>query len=132
MIQRRYQRVLFGCILLFAFAYFLPSFSPSFVSDSGVSDAGRLPSETNDESKSKEGWRPEEKELVVASLKGDDTSWLDDFFASWKKNIYIVNDPSAPLTVTKNKGREAMPFLTYETNFFNNLHSALLLCLNSQ
>ncbi|KAF2729848.1 hypothetical protein EJ04DRAFT_537609 [Polyplosphaeria fusca] len=46
-------------------------------------------------------------------MKGDDTSWLDQHFASWKKNIYTVNDPSAPLTVPKNKGREAMPFLTY-------------------
>lgn len=56
----------------------------------------------------------EEKELVVASMNGDDTSWLDEFFDDWKKNVYIVNNASAPLTVPKNKGREAMPFLTYE------------------
>jgi hypothetical protein len=57
----------------------------------------------------------EEKELVVASIGGDDISWLDDFFSDWKKNIYVVNNASAPLTVPKNKGREAMPFLTYST-----------------
>jgi hypothetical protein len=56
---------------------------------------------------------PEEKELVVASLAGDDTSWLHEFFGAWRKNIYVVNDPAAPLTVAVNKGREAMPFLTY-------------------
>lgn len=56
--------------------------------------------------------KPEKKELVVASMAGDDTSWLDEFFADWKKNIYVVNNSSAPLTVLKNKGREAMPFLT--------------------
>jgi hypothetical protein len=54
-----------------------------------------------------------EKELVVASLVGDDTSWLDEFFSDWKTNIYVVNDPSASLTVPKNKGREAMAYLTY-------------------
>lgn len=55
---------------------------------------------------------PEEKELVVASLAGDDVVWLDEQFAAWKKNVYVVNNASAPLTVPKNKGREAMPFLT--------------------
>lgn len=55
---------------------------------------------------------PAEKELVVASLAGDDTAWLHEFFDSWRKNIYVVNDREAPLTVAVNKGREAMPFLT--------------------
>ena len=54
-----------------------------------------------------------EKELVVASLVGDDISWLDELFSDWKTNIYVVNDPNAPLTVPKNKGREAMAYLTY-------------------
>jgi hypothetical protein len=57
--------------------------------------------------------QPAEKELVVASLAGDDTSWLDEFFDGWRKNVYVVNDAAAPLTVAVNKGREAMPFLTY-------------------
>lgn len=52
-------------------------------------------------------------ELVVASLVGDDTSWLDEPFSDWKTNIYVVNDPNAFLTVPKNKGREAMVYLTY-------------------
>ena len=54
-----------------------------------------------------------DKELVVASLVGDDTSWLDEPFSDWKTNIYVVNDPNASLTVPKNKGREAMVYLTY-------------------
>jgi hypothetical protein len=59
------------------------------------------------------GFVPEEKELVVASMHWDDVSWLDEFFGDWKKNVYVVNNASAELTVPKNKGREAMPFLTY-------------------
>jgi hypothetical protein len=62
--------------------------------------------------------QPAEKELVVASLAGDDTSWLEEFFDGWRKNIYVVNDPAAPLTVVVNKGREAMPFLTYVMTSF--------------
>jgi len=51
-------------------------------------------------------------ELVVASLKGDDTSWLPEYLPQWKANVYIVNDQSANLTVPKNKGREGMVYLT--------------------
>ncbi|KAF2875714.1 hypothetical protein BDV95DRAFT_626180 [Massariosphaeria phaeospora] len=63
----------------------------------------------------------EEKELVVASLVGDDTSWLDEHLDTWTKNIYIVNNGSAPLTVPVNKGREAMPFLTYLIDRYDTL-----------
>lgn len=55
-----------------------------------------------------------EKELVVASLKGDDVSWLYDNITEWTKNIYVVDDPSAKLTVPINKGRESMVYLTYD------------------
>ena len=52
-------------------------------------------------------------ELVVASLKGDDTSWLHEHFPDWKANIYIVDDQKAEMTVPTNKGREAMVYLTW-------------------
>lgn len=56
---------------------------------------------------------PEKKELVVASMAKDDVRWLEEFFGDWKRNVYVVDDESASLTVPRNKGREAMPFLTY-------------------
>lgn len=52
------------------------------------------------------------KEMVVASMKSDDTSWLRDYFPDWSLSIYVVDDKSAPLTVMKNKGRESMVYLT--------------------
>lgn len=55
---------------------------------------------------------PEDVEMVVASMKKENVTWLDDFLLDWKKNIYVVDDPTAPLTVDVNKGREAMVFLT--------------------
>ena len=51
------------------------------------------------------------KHLVVASLRNENTSWLFENFPEWHKSIYVVDDPTAPLTVMRNKGREAMVYL---------------------
>lgn len=53
------------------------------------------------------------KEMVVASMKSDDTSWLTEYFPDWSRSIYVVDDKKAPLTVPYNKGRESMVYLTY-------------------
>jgi hypothetical protein len=50
--------------------------------------------------------------VVVAAQTSENTTWLDMYFPNWEKNIYRVDDPSAPLTVPKNKGRESMVYLT--------------------
>lgn len=51
--------------------------------------------------------------VVVASRAGEDTTWLDDYFPEWEKNIYRVDNEYAKLTVPKNKGRESMVYLTW-------------------
>jgi len=51
--------------------------------------------------------------VVVASQASENATWLEEYFPSWEKNIYRVDDPEAPLTVPKNKGRESMVYLTY-------------------
>ncbi|KAI1077759.1 hypothetical protein F5B20DRAFT_572000 [Whalleya microplaca] len=51
--------------------------------------------------------------MVVASTKKEDTSWLHKYVPHWRKNIYVVDKPHAPLTVPQNKGNEAMVYLTY-------------------
>ncbi|KAJ5222139.1 uncharacterized protein N7469_011026 [Penicillium citrinum] len=66
------------------------------------------------------------KEMIVASMKKDDTSWLPDYFPDWSQSIYVVDDKSAPLTVTKNKGRESMVYLTYIIDHYENLPDAML------
>ena len=35
--------------------------------------------------------------------------------------LYVTDNPSAPLTVPKNKGREAMVYLTHIINHYSNL-----------
>lgn len=53
------------------------------------------------------------KHLVVATLKGDDTSWIQKRLKpEWGTSIYVANDRRAKLTVPINKGREAMIYLT--------------------
>ena len=95
-------------LLLSCFASFLLYFFYLYNHKSEVRNLG-----FDHESKETDQIITPEKELVVASLVGDDISWLDEPFSDWKTNIYVVNDPNASLTVPKNKGREAMVYLTY-------------------
>lgn len=61
------------------------------------------------------------KTLVVARLKKADTSWIDKELPDVPTAIYVVDDPSAELTVPKNKGHEAMVYLTYIIDHYDNL-----------
>ncbi|KAI0521710.1 hypothetical protein F5B22DRAFT_595940 [Xylaria bambusicola] len=65
-------------------------------------------------------------ELVVASVKAEDTTWFHTYLPSWHKNIYVADDPLAPLTVPRNKGREAMVYLTYIIDRYDTLPHATL------
>ena len=52
------------------------------------------------------------KTFVVASMARDDSKWLDTHFSDWDIKRYIVDDHASLFTVPKNKGREAMVYLT--------------------
>lgn len=52
------------------------------------------------------------KAMIIASMKKDDTSWYAQYFPDWERNIYVVDDPEANLTVALNKGREGNVYLT--------------------
>ena len=54
----------------------------------------------------------EQKRLVVASEKADDTTWLQRRLSDWPVSRYIVDDNEANLTVPIKKGRESMVYLT--------------------
>ena len=71
-------------------------------------------------------WRPQEptsqepakstiapKHLVVASVHGEDVSWIHRRLPDWSASVYVADDPTADLTVPENKGHEAMVYLTY-------------------
>ncbi|KAI1332457.1 hypothetical protein F5Y16DRAFT_420518 [Xylariaceae sp. FL0255] len=66
--------------------------------------------------------KPRELDLVVASLSREDVAWVDKFLPqAWTKKIYVIDDVEALLTVPKNKGREAMVYLTYIINHYDDL-----------
>ena len=51
--------------------------------------------------------------LAIARLKKEDVSWIDEEDVDVERYIYVVDDPTAPLKPPKNKGHEAMVYLTY-------------------
>jgi hypothetical protein len=67
-----------------------------------------------------------QKDLIVASMIGDNTTWLYDSLPDWHKSIYIVDDKYADLTVSTNKGRESMVYLTYIIDNYDHLPDYML------
>jgi len=55
---------------------------------------------------------PPYKAIIAASLSQDDTTWFQDLLPDWQANVYVVDDPTANLTVPRNKGRESSVYLT--------------------
>lgn len=51
--------------------------------------------------------------MIIASRTGDDTAWLNEHFPDWQVKVYIMDDPTSSLNVSKNKGHEAAAYLTY-------------------
>jgi hypothetical protein len=64
------------------------------------------------------------KNLIIASIKKEDTAWLDETFPPGSHvNVskYVADDPSAPLHPLKNKGHEVMVYLTHIIDFYDSL-----------
>ncbi|OAX83758.1 hypothetical protein ACJ72_01873 [Emergomyces africanus] len=50
---------------------------------------------------------------VVAGLRSSNTKWLRKAFPQWDMHIYLADDETSQPRIPKNKGREAMIYLTY-------------------
>lgn len=62
--------------------------------------------------------------LVVARTQKDDVSWIEKELGSLPSlniAVYTVDDPSSQYHVPKNKGNEAMVYLTYLIDNYDNL-----------
>ncbi|KAI4869223.1 hypothetical protein F4820DRAFT_45227 [Hypoxylon rubiginosum] len=72
--------------------------------------------------------RHEKTEIVVASTTQEDPSWVHRFFAHWNPQVYVADNRSATtlLAVPRNKGREAMAYLTYIVDRYDDLPDAVL------
>ncbi|KAI4936661.1 hypothetical protein J4E86_011278 [Alternaria arbusti] len=67
-----------------------------------------------------------DKALVIASMKHENTSWFYDELPEWRKYVYVVNDPTAELTVPLNKGRESMVYLSFIIDNYHKLPGNIL------
>jgi hypothetical protein len=62
------------------------------------------------------------KALIIASTTASNLTWLPSPKNSpWTQHIYVVDDPSASLTVPVNKGNEAMVYLTFIIDHYHDL-----------
>lgn len=73
--------------------------------------------------------QPISKSLVIASTTQDDTAWLDQIPSSlnWTLYHYRIDDPlSSELSVPSPKGNEAMVYLTYIIDHYDDLPDVIL------
>lgn len=64
--------------------------------------------------------------VVVGKMKHEDTEWVIEDLYDWQHAIYIVDDPTAPLTVPKNKGHEGNVYLQYILDNYHALPSTIV------
>lgn len=102
-LNKKTVRILLGLVIVTLFFFCLPL----------RLDGNGFLSSTENEEGLEEDSQHYEAALVVASQTKDNTTWLREGFTGWRKEIYVVDDATARLTVPVNKGREAMVYLTY-------------------
>ncbi|WPH03267.1 Hypothetical protein R9X50_00614400 [Acrodontium crateriforme] len=64
---------------------------------------------------------PSDVVLVVASQREDNTTWLQSAFPDWEKVVFVTDDENAANSVPANRGREAMVYLTFIIEHYDNL-----------
>ena len=58
---------------------------------------------------------------IVAARNNEDTSWLDVYLGRIEHMVYQVIDANAEYTTSMNKGKEAMPYLQYIIDQYDDL-----------
>ncbi|KAL9108655.1 MAG: hypothetical protein Q9227_006601 [Pyrenula ochraceoflavens] len=64
--------------------------------------------------------------LVVAHTRDHDVSWMDRGLPDLDKTLYVVDDRNATNQIPRNKGREAMVYLTYIIDHYDSLPDTVL------
>ncbi|KAI9779028.1 MAG: hypothetical protein M1816_003776 [Peltula sp. TS41687] len=64
--------------------------------------------------------------MVVPCTKNENTSWIGEELPGLETVIYTADDPDAPLHPPRNKGHEAMIYLTYMIDFYDALPDIVL------
>ncbi|KAK2805049.1 hypothetical protein FQN51_001144 [Onygenales sp. PD_10] len=101
-LNRRFRLLISSLIFILLVFYF-------FNSDGDLFDPSPIP-QTSDELP---------VVAVVAGLRNSKTAWFTKYFPHWDVNIYIADDESPQRKIPKNKGREAMVYLTHMIDHYN-------------
>ncbi|OAP63616.1 hypothetical protein AYL99_02843 [Fonsecaea erecta] len=73
------------------------------------------------------GPEAEDKAVILAKIKAEDVSWVTNELPDWQQAIYYMDDPvNGTLHPPKNKGREAMAYLTFLIDHYDNLPSSMV------
>ncbi|KAF9884209.1 hypothetical protein FE257_002200 [Aspergillus nanangensis] len=64
--------------------------------------------------------------VVVGRQAHEDTNWVLEELSDWSHAIYTVDDPTAALRVTKNKGKESSVYLQYIIDNYHRLPSTVV------
>ncbi|KAJ5151631.1 hypothetical protein N7492_009926 [Penicillium capsulatum] len=69
---------------------------------------------------------PNEGIIVMGKLRAEDTSWVSSELAEWRNMIYTVDDTTASTHTPKNKGREALPYLQFIVDHYEDLPAVVV------
>ncbi|KAL8791511.1 MAG: hypothetical protein Q9213_000128 [Squamulea squamosa] len=70
--------------------------------------------------------RYENKIIVMASLRSENTEWVVKDLPEWQHAIYVTDDQNATLHTAKNKGRESLAYLTYLVDNYHSLPETIV------
>ncbi|OJJ33396.1 hypothetical protein ASPWEDRAFT_30474 [Aspergillus wentii DTO 134E9] len=69
---------------------------------------------------------PVDGAIVMARLSSEDTQWVADELAHWRRIIYTVDDLSASMHTPTNKGRESLAYLQYIVDHYSDLPETIV------
>lgn len=65
--------------------------------------------------------------LVMGKMMAEDTEWVRVKLSDWQHAVYMVDNPSSNhMHTLVNKGREALPYLTYLVEHYDNLPATVV------
>ncbi|KAJ5618577.1 hypothetical protein N7528_006688 [Penicillium herquei] len=69
---------------------------------------------------------PNDGVIVMGKLREEDTAWVSAELAEWRNYVYTVDDTTVATHTPKNKGREALPYLQYIVDHYDDLPAVIV------
>lgn len=123
MILQRRIAVAVTAIFLFVLVFHIQSAGVKSWANSSSSQTPHNPQNPGGLQQGQDGFS---RIVVIASTSKEDTAWLNEELPDIPKAVYVVDNPSAEFTVPANKGHEAMVYLTYLIDHYDNLPDVMI------